>query len=78
MTTVQVFCYGPLKKFTGTGTNQTSIELEQPIPVRDIVKMLGVPAQDIQSVLINGGIATLDNIVGHEDRIALIPLLGGG
>jgi molybdopterin synthase sulfur carrier subunit len=63
-------CYDPL-----AGIERT---LDRSIRVRDLCKDLGIPAETVKIVMINGKRAGMDAHVAEDDRVALFPPVGGG
>ena len=46
--------------------------------IREIVHELGIPAQDLGIVLLNGVHACVDTWVEQGDHLSLLPRIGGG
>ena len=46
--------------------------------IREIVHELGIPAQDLGIVLLNGAHVCIDTPVRQGDDLSLLPRIGGG
>lgn len=54
------------------------LELEEPASAGDIAQRIGLPLAEIKIIMLNGRHASLDTLVGNDDRLAYFPAVGGG
>jgi sulfur-carrier protein len=55
-----------------------SLEVEPGTPVAQILPRLGVPAQEVALIMIDGRRRELDFVLQGNERVALFPPIGGG
>ena len=71
--TVKLFASFRLKWF-----KEAARECPQGAEVLDIVKIIGISANELGIVLVNGRHASLNTVLQDGDVVSLMPLIGGG
>jgi sulfur carrier protein ThiS len=51
-----------------------NLSLERPTTVKETMRLLGVPSEEVDLVLVNGESVPFDHIVQDEDRISMYPI----
>ncbi len=54
------------------------IEIAEKTTVRDVLRQLGIPEEDVKIVMRNNRQVELDTVLEDGDRVAFIPAVGGG
>ncbi len=54
------------------------LQVAELTPVRGLVQRLGIPADRLGILVVNGRHARLDDLLAPEDTVALFPPVGGG
>ena len=57
---------------------QYEMELASGSTVRDILRKLDIPEEDVGVIMVNARSGTFDQGLGPDDRVTLIPPIGGG
>lgn len=73
---ITIKCFATLSKYLPE--NAEAYELEDGSPVSDVVSALGVPAEELRLIFINGRAAGLETVLAEGDRLGLFPPVGGG
>jgi hypothetical protein len=55
-----------------------AIELQQPVSVRDLARMIGLELEDIGLITIDGIQGSLDHRVQPDSRLCFFPYVSGG
>lgn len=55
-----------------------SMRLERPVTLGQLLQMLGIPAEYVSFITINGEKRDLDALVGPGDAVILFPYIAGG
>jgi molybdopterin converting factor small subunit len=77
---VEVRVFSGLEKFVpeaGLGKSLV-VSLPEGATVRDLVRQLRIPADQVFTVFVNGRHAAPDRVLAAGDRAALFPPVGGG
>ncbi|MGQ9824310.1 MAG: MoaD/ThiS family protein [Desulfotomaculales bacterium] len=77
---VEVRVFSGLEKFVpeaGLG-KVLVVNLPEGATVRDLVRRLNIPADQVFTAFVNGRHAVLDRVLAPGDRVALFPPVGGG
>jgi len=77
---VQIQLFATLAAFLprGGGQGVASLEIPDDSTVRDLVQRLGLPADLERVTLVNGGDATPERSLHHDDVVTMFPPLAGG
>lgn len=77
---VEVLLFGGLEKMVVGAKYSRPVFVELPAgsTVADLIRWLGIPEQNIFSVLVNGRHAEQNQVLQLGDRAALFPPLAGG
>ena len=73
--TFLVKVYATLRKYTG---DEGTLYMDEAETVKDILDKLGVPAKDVNNVIVNGRKRNVDHLLADGDRVALFPPIAGG
>ncbi|EPR43584.1 thiamine S protein [Desulfovibrio sp. X2] len=72
---IEVRCFATLARFTpGDGF----FELPDGATAAEAIAALGIPADDVNIIFINGKAAELASPLAEGDRLGLFPAVGGG
>lgn len=77
MIKVNAKAFAMLSKYIETNKN-FEISVEKGSTLRDVLRKLGLPEDEIFTCTINGENATLDDEVKDGDNVGFYPYLGGG
>ncbi|MCX7694707.1 MAG: MoaD/ThiS family protein [Caloramator sp.] len=77
MIKVNAKAFAMLSKYIETNKN-FEISVEKGATLRDVLRKLGLPEDEIFTCTINGENATLDDEVKDGDNVGFYPYLGGG
>jgi molybdopterin converting factor small subunit len=69
----RICLYGSLRRFAARGEEIEFLQ-EDFLPVADLLRQAGVPAERVQLAMVNHRAAALDHSVRPGDRVALFPL----
>lgn len=77
---VNVHIYPSFLRRLGRTTQNGRVQLEVPKDslVRDVLILLDIPLEQVQSVIVNGRPASIERMVVDGDAIGVFPPLGGG
>jgi molybdopterin converting factor small subunit len=76
---VHIHLAGHLAFYEAEKRSRLSIDLARPIPLSELLRLIGVPAAEIAIAALNGAtIDSGDTLVGDGDRLDLYPPVGGG
>lgn len=76
---INVNLYGGLEKYSKEGKRKKNlIEVSEGSSVRDIIKLSGIPEEEVKIIMVNGVHATFDYELSNNDEVSLFPLLYGG
>ncbi|GBF35149.1 thiamineS protein [Desulfocucumis palustris] len=77
---LEVRVFSGLEKFVDGVTFGQAFEMELPEGAngRDLLELLGIPENQVFSILANGKHFSLGDKFGPGDRVALFPPVGGG
>lgn len=77
---VEVRVFSGLEKFLSQKSfgEPMPVELAQGGTVQDILEKLGIPVDQVFTILVNGKHQTLDYIVNEGERVSFFPPVGGG
>ena len=71
---VEIHLFGSLRHDPARdGTASFHLDLEKPVPLRDLIKQTVAFADRVQMAMINHRAVPLDTRVGPGDRVALFP-----
>ena len=75
MIQVQVKLNASLRKYDKTHSDHglVPLELGEGITIHEVLRKLGIPAEKVKMLLLNGKGATFDSILSDGDRLALFP-----
>lgn len=62
----------------GTGTAPFELEIDRGMKVSGLLERLGVPAETVKLVFVNGVHATGDTLLNEGDRVGVFPPVAGG
>jgi len=64
-----------LRRYDKTNSDHglVPVELDEGITIHEVLRKLGIPAEKVKMLLLNGKGATFDSILSNGDRIALFP-----
>jgi sulfur carrier protein ThiS len=70
----EVIWYGSLRTEAGENPGSPAcLELEKPIPLRELLQRLAIRPERVQLVMVNHRAVSPDHLVHPGDRIALFP-----
>ncbi|MDQ7032117.1 MAG: MoaD/ThiS family protein [Desulfonauticus sp.] len=72
---LEVKCFATLQDHTPEGGK---IDYRPGLTVRDVLKMLDIPEEEVKVVFVNGEYKDLDTSLQDGDRLGLFPAVGGG
>lgn len=72
---IEVKCFATLAEYTPQGGRTT---VAKGLVVRDVVKKLGIPSNEVKIIFVNGEQADWDRAIESNDRIGIFPAVGGG
>lgn len=72
---IEIKCFASLAAHTPQGREMT---VPDGAAVRDVMHTLGVAPEEVKIIFINGVHATPDSLLKDNDRLGLIPAVGGG
>lgn len=76
---MKLYAGGYLDSYLPQRRSSLEIELEQPTNLREILAGLGVPAEEVLMVVINGHLVDLQEaIITGQDDVKLYPAVSGG
>ena len=75
---VRVVGYGSLYRWLSSGERGESVTIKPGASIRELTESLGIPADEIWMVTVNGQKASLEKILQHHDEVRLFSPLGGG
>lgn len=77
---VEVRLFASLGKFTpdGSGTRPFEVELDHGTTIVGLLELLGVPAETVKLVFVNGVHATGEAPLKDGDRVGVFPPVAGG
>jgi sulfur carrier protein ThiS len=77
---IQVKLFASLSRFSPGGLPGTpfSVELKEGVTLQDLVKQLGIPAEETKVTFVNGIVQTLDYVLQPGDDTGIFPPIGGG
>ena len=75
---VEIRLYATLNKYAPRGSQVNHIEIEDGKKLKDLIKDLGIPEEQIKLIFINGIHASGDEILKDGDRIGIFPPIAGG
>jgi len=80
MITVHVKLFATLRQYRpGLGLGQAfPVELPAGATVGDLVQQLGLPAEEVKIVFVNGLFRNLDHVLADGDELGIFPPVGGG
>ena len=70
----EVIGYGSLRREAGENRGSPAcLELEKPVPLRDLLQRLAIRPERVQLVMVNHRAVSPDHLIHPGDRIALFP-----
>lgn len=70
---------GMIRYLFPAGQESVCIELDEPLPVKDILRTrLGIDPDMLAAVIVNGQSNKRDYVPANRDVITLVPPMGGG
>lgn len=80
MITVHVKLFATLRRYRpGLGLGEAFPgELPEGATVGDLVQQLGLPAEEVKIVFVNGLFRNLDHVLADGDELGIFPPVGGG
>lgn len=77
---IEIRLFATLASYAGHGDVDADgcLSFDGPATIRDAVRRLGVPENEIKLVFLNGVAATLDSSLNDKDRVGIFPPIGGG
>lgn len=72
---IEIKCFATLSRFTPEGGR---MQLDGGTTVAGVMQALGIAADDVKIVFINGIHATPETVLQSGDRLGLFPAVGGG
>lgn len=76
---INVNLYGGLEKYSKEEKRKNNlIEVSKGSLTRDVIKLLGIPEEKVQIILLNGLHVNVDYELSENDQLSLFPLLFGG
>lgn len=73
---IEVKCYATLSRFTPTDADRH--ELPEGTTVGQVMDRLGMAAEDVKLIFVNGAKADRETRLKDGDRLGLFPAVGGG
>lgn len=80
MIAVQVKLFATLREYRpGLGPGERfPVDLQDGASMRDLVRQLGLPEEQVKLVFVNGLVQELGHILADGDEIGIFPPVGGG
>lgn len=76
---MKLYAGGYLTFFTPNQVPELDWLVSEPTNLKDLLAEIGIPAGEVQLVILNGQIAEIEHIVvSNQDEIKLFPGVGGG
>ncbi|HSH70456.1 MAG TPA: MoaD/ThiS family protein [Deferrisomatales bacterium] len=75
---VRVKFFAGLREFLPAGETPHHAEFEDGATVADVFRTFGVPPGKPRIILVNGRHAGLDQVLAHNDLLAVFPPVAGG
>ena len=77
---IELNLYASLKRYLPekSSGNSCVLEVEEGIPVRDLLARMGVPPEAPKFVFLNGVHAVGDEVLKDGDRVGAFPTVAGG
>jgi sulfur carrier protein ThiS len=76
---IEVYLGGHLNFYQPEKRNRVSLSVNGRIRLLDMLKQLGIPAEEVAFASVNGEMAELNSaLVSPGDRVELYPPMGGG
>jgi sulfur carrier protein ThiS len=72
---IQVKTFATLKKFEPEGA---MLEIAEGAKLGDVLDALGIQADEVKLLFINGVHSKVDTVINAGDKISLFPAVGGG
>ena len=71
---VDVFLFGSLAAKMGEhGECHADLPLQSPAPISDVLRLLGIPLENVNLVMVNHRSVPKDSLVSEGDRVAVFP-----
>ena len=71
---VDVFLFGSLATNMGQGGEcHADLPLQSPAPISDVLRLLGIPLESVNLVMVNHRSVPEDSVVCAGDRVAVFP-----
>ena len=77
---IQLFLAATLRRYVSgydAGTGH-AVEIAPGMTVLDLARQLGIPAQEVKLIMVNGIGARWDTVLKGDERVGLFPPVGGG
>jgi len=75
MNSIEVRCFASLAKHAPAGGHAALVE---PGTAGDLIRSLGIPAEEVAIIFVNGAHAVEATALRDGDRVGLFPPVGGG
>jgi sulfur carrier protein ThiS len=76
---MRLYLGGHLDFYNPKAGGWLEVQLNQPTVLHDVLDQLGIPAGEVQLVVLNGELADLETtIVSNQDEVKLYSAVGGG
>ena len=75
---VKISLFATLRKFSPSGKNVFSLDLEPPTTVAALIDRLGIPPSTHRIVLINGHHGKPEAFLADGDAVTMFPPMAGG
>ncbi len=72
---IEVKCFATLRRYT---PSNGKVEHFSGMKVKDLIKILNIPEDEVKIIFVNGVHASLDTELNDGDRVGLFPAIGGG
>ena len=72
---ILVKVYATLRAYTG---GEGTLYMQKAETVKDVLIELGIPANEVKNVIVNGRKRDLDHTLADGDRVAVFPPIAGG
>lgn len=72
---IQVKTFATLKKFE---PENAMLDIHEGAKLADVLETLGIPAEEVKLLFVNGVHSKLDTAINPGDKISLFPAVGGG
>ena len=72
---ILVKVYATLREYTG---GEGTLHIEGADTVQALMEKIGVPANEVKNIMVNGRRRDLDFKLSDGDRVAFFPLIAGG